>query len=330
MQIPSSPFVRLQHAERMPAVETAAKSPLVTIDTTVSTPQQAQVPHDVPAWFRNAVEHPRTAHQVAVEGVDLHVAGWNAGDIDKAPLLLVHGFRANAHWWDHIAPFLVPQHRVFALDLSGMGCSGRRQAYAAHHFAEDIAGAARWLKGATPELPLTVVGHSYGGSRLLEVCAGVRGLIDHAIVLDSPMPLHGFPTPRAVVRGRSQPHLDRDSILARYRLSPEQPALPYARTYVAEHSITALCDGKWGWQFDPGIGDALGGVLERDDELAGIANRVDVVRGERSAVVSAGLAARIAALLPKARGPVEIPEAHHHPMLDHPLALVSVLRALLA
>jgi pimeloyl-ACP methyl ester carboxylesterase len=59
-------------------------------------------------------------------------------------------------------------------------------------------------------------------------------------------------------------------------------------------------------------------------------NRVDIVRGEHSVILGAERAARIAALLPNGRGPITMPEAHHHLMLDQPLALVSVLRALLA
>ena len=265
-------------------------------------------------------------------GVRLHVAGWNDRDLEKPPLLLVHGFRANSHWWDHIAPYLLAKHRVYALDLSGMGRSARRPTYERRHFTEDIAGVARWLKFGTPGLPLTAAGHSYGGSRVLEVCAELPGLIDHAIVLDSPVPLHGNRGPRHEMRGRgpSEPYRDRESILARFRLVPEQPALACARAYIAQHSIVPVAAGRWNWQFDPAILDALGDVRERDGELRRIPTLVDIVRGEHSAILTAGLAARITALLPRSRGPVEVPDAHHHLMLDQPFATISVMRALLA
>jgi pimeloyl-ACP methyl ester carboxylesterase len=132
------------------------------------------------------------------------------------------------------------------------------------------------------------------------------------------------------MRGRLEPYTDRGSILARFRLVPEQPALTCVRRYVAERSIVAVPQGGWSWQFDPAIHEALGGVTASDEELRTITDRVDVVRGEHSTVVSAGMASRIAGLLQKARGPVVVPQAHHHLMLDQPLALVSVLRALLA
>jgi pimeloyl-ACP methyl ester carboxylesterase len=106
--------------------------------------------------------------------------------------------------------------------------------------------------------------------------------------------------------------------------------MSYARTHIAEHSIAATRDGGWNWQFDPGILGAVGDMLPRDEELGRIGNLVDVVRGEHSAIVTAEHAMRITALLRRSRGPVEVPEAHHHLMLDQPLALICLLRALLA
>jgi pimeloyl-ACP methyl ester carboxylesterase len=283
-----------------------------------------------PSWFDTAVSHPRTAHHVLAAGVPVHVTGWNADELGKPPLLFVHGFRANAHWWDHIAPFFVQRHRVFALELSGMGRSGRRATYARSDFVADIVSAVQWLRSAAHGLPLAVVGHSYGGSRLLEACAHHPGLIEHAIVLDSPVPLAGDAAQRPARRGRVEPDEERDSILARFRLVPEQPALTCVRRYVAERSIVAVPQSGWRWQFDPGILEAVGGTTPRDDELRSIAARVDVVRGEYSTVVSADMATRIATLLRRGRGPVEIPQAHHHLMFDEPLALIGVLKALLA
>jgi len=52
--------------------------------------------------------------------------------------------------------------------------------------------------------------------------------------------------------------------------------------------------------------------------------------GEASAVVSADRARRIVAAIAGARGPVTLPQAGHHLMLDQPLALIGALRALLA
>jgi pimeloyl-ACP methyl ester carboxylesterase len=56
----------------------------------------------------------------------------------------------------------------------------------------------------------------------------------------------------------------------------------------------------------------------------------DHVYGSLSAIVDAARACRIASCLQHARTPIVIPDAHHHIMLDQPLALVTALQALLA
>jgi pimeloyl-ACP methyl ester carboxylesterase len=283
---------------------------------------------DAPDWVRAAVSQPRSDHAVESDGAQLHVAGWNAREVDKPPLLFVHGFRANAHWWDHIAPYFVERHRVFALDLSGMGSSARRRLYTPEHYIGDIVAVGRSLKNAAPRLPLTVVGHSFGGSRTLEACALEPDLIARAVVLDSMFRLHDDqPVPRQQL-GRPEPYPDEASVVARFRLLPEQPADPWLKAYIAYHSV-ARVPGGWSWRFDMqmpatldfGAGEPL---------LQAIRNPVDLIRGEHSIILDERRADRIAALLEKVRGPIVIPEAHHHLMLDQPLALISVLRTLLA
>jgi pimeloyl-ACP methyl ester carboxylesterase len=286
---------------------------------------------DAPEWFERAIAHPRTSHSVESAGVTLHVAGWNAEDTDKPPLLFVHGFRAHGHWWDHIAPFFVERHRVMAMDFAGMGGSGHRAEathYSRQHFADDIVAVARWLKAAAPELPLAVAGHSFGGSRMLEACAQEPGLVDHAIVLDSKFRLHDDEWLNLPSVGRPTPYPTEAQIRGRFRLLPPQDSLPYVQDHIARHSYVAV-PGGYTWRIDQRIpGDLDAGAGE--PVLQAIRNRVDVVRGEHSVILTAPRAARIAALLPQSRGPVVIPEAHHHLMLDQPLALVATLRSLLA
>jgi pimeloyl-ACP methyl ester carboxylesterase len=285
-------------------------------------------PEHAPAWFLDAVTRPRSQHFVESAGELLHVAGWNAHEIDKQPLLFVHGFRANTHWWDHIAPLVTTRHRVFALDLSGMGASARRVLYTPEHFISDIAAVGHWLKQAAPDLPLTIIGHSFGGSRTLETCALYPGLVAHAIVLDSMFRLHDDKPHPPQQLGRPSPYPDEASAAARFRLLPEQPALDYVRAHIARRSICAV-PGGWAWQFDlqlPATLDFGAG----EPVLQAIHNRVDLVRGEHSVILDTRRAERISEQLRHVRGPIVIPDAHHHLMLDQPLALVGVLRALLA
>jgi pimeloyl-ACP methyl ester carboxylesterase len=55
-----------------------------------------------------------------------------------------------------------------------------------------------------------------------------------------------------------------------------------------------------------------------------------MIAGARSALIHPGVVARVRAIAPPDTRFVEIPEAHHHIMIDQPLALVAALRALLA
>ena len=282
-----------------------------------------------PQWFRDAVSHPRSAHTlISADGTPLHLAGWNEAQHTKPALLLVHGFLGNTHWWDFIAPWLTSTHRVLALDLAGMGASGRRSIYTMEAFARHILCAVEFLASDAPQGHATVVAHSFSGSRLLEACAQAPHLIGHAIVLDSMCTLRGdAPHPHNRV-GRPTPYPDRESALARFRLVPDQPHLPWLKTYLGEQSVIEVPRG-WTWQFDPAL--ARGMPAKPLEDFAGRLNmRVDLVRGEFSSVLDAPRAALIAALLPRCRGPIEIPQAHHHLMLDEPLALVATLRSLLA
>src|SRR5512139_1216949 len=65
-----------------------------------------------PDWFDRALAcRPRT-NCLAVEGADIEFLEW--GDAGKPGLLLIHGSRASANWWDAIAPLLCRDFHVVA------------------------------------------------------------------------------------------------------------------------------------------------------------------------------------------------------------------------
>ena len=168
------------------------------IDRPMSPPCAAdQAP---PAWFVQAVEKPRSAHALAsADGTALHLVGWNDDERHKAPLLLLHGFLGNTHWWDFTAPFLTTNHRVYALDLAGMGSSAWRARYTTDSFAADVVAAARFLSSTSSAQPITAISHSFAGSRLLEACSREPDLFARAIVVDSRLSL-GDDEPRPASR----------------------------------------------------------------------------------------------------------------------------------
>jgi pimeloyl-ACP methyl ester carboxylesterase len=276
-----------------------------------------------PSWFEWALQQPRRSHVTHTEGTRLHYVSWNAGDTHKPGLLFAHGFLGHSHWWDFIAPFFIERFRVFALDFSGMGDSGHRAEYDSDCFVRDLAGVLEHA-GIAPGI---VVGHSFGGSRLLQACAAFPRLISHAVVLDSYFKLPGDRLPLGERRPASRPYSDAATGISRFRLIPEQECAPWLRDHLARSSLRQTELG-WTWRFDPALRE-----LQSAEGDENILNRITVpvtyVHAELSAVVSKDRAQRIVAAIPHARGPVTMPQARHHMMLDQPLALVGVLRALL-
>jgi pimeloyl-ACP methyl ester carboxylesterase len=282
-------------------------------------------PTAAPEWFRQALENPGVSRYVQVNGCRIHYLAWGWAQDDKPALVFVHGYRAHARWWDFIAPFFARDYRIVALDLSGMGDSGHREHYDPMIYVEDILAVMRDAGMSDA----TVVGHSFGGGRVLRACVEAPQLIRHAIVIDSftlfERATHHAPPPPPVVR----PYDDLATALPRFRLVPDQPEkLPFIMEYVARHSLREQ-GGKWVWKFDPAL-PARALDPEEYKLLGGIMTRVDVLYGEQSAVVSDLLAKRLVETLSNGRGPVEIPQGFHHVMFAQPLALVSTLRALLA
>lgn len=280
---------------------------------------------DQPRWLARTLREQAESCWVEVDGTSIHYLAWNREELEKPSLLLVHGYRAHARWWDFIAPFLTANFRVVALDLSGMGDSGHRLKYTPLTGVKDILAVIEDANlGVT-----TLVGHSFGGSRVLRTCVEAPECVKQAIVIDTFVLFGEERLPNVAPPSReSRPYPDEISALERFRLMPDQPyALPSLVSYVAKHSLHQTELG-WFWKFDRALPQR---VLEPDEyELfAGITVPVDVICGENSVVVSEERALRTVEAIPHARGPVVIPEGYHHVMLSQPIALISVLRALL-
>ncbi|OAI94790.1 alpha/beta fold hydrolase [Pseudomonas putida] len=291
-------------------------------------PPETDVPEDVPGWARDALRARPASCYADSDKVPIHYLAWNPDDRQKPGLVFVHGFRGHAHWWDHIAPLFTADYRVYALDLGGMGQSGWRKEYTPLLYARDIAAVVRHagLKSAV------LVGHSFGGSRVLRACTLIPELLRLAIIVDSPLRLGDEVNARSPGRRYGEKvYPSREAALQRFRLMPEQPALEWVRRHIAQTSIRRVDEG-WAWCFDPALPppeiEADGAAL-----LAQVRVPLRMITGELSTVVTPARLERmiqLLRLLPTARPPVVIPGGHHHLMVDQPLALVAALRAILA
>ena len=254
-------------------------------------PQQTRAavlapPPPQPAWFKEALAAPWTDEHVEAEGCAIHYVRWTAAADGPAKrvLCLVHGGEAHAHWWDHVAPFLIDDFTVVALDFSGHGESGHREHYTQEkHYAEILEVCNHAAGGAAGALPPIVVGHSMGGGYTLGLAKAFGDQLGGAVCVDSAVHPPGMSwAPAAPAKktaeaagsktgeeeppARSGPPLtgmgmraqkDEATIYGRYKLiNPGQHHVTYScpNKFIVDHmarnSYHQIEDGTWRWKFD--------------------------------------------------------------------------------
>jgi pimeloyl-ACP methyl ester carboxylesterase len=249
-----------------------------------------------------------------VVGCPIHYLRWGEGD--NPGLVFVHGNGAHAHWWSFIAPFFLEHYRVVAIDLSGMGDSGHREAYSAELFAEEVVSVAAHSGFGSDTI---VVGHSFGGYVTLKAGLLHSDSVAGVVLVDSAVRPPDFNWERDPRRSPVRPkkmYATLDEALARFRLMPPQDSI-------------AATDGGFTWKFD----DGLFGKFTFGDMVSDLKNlpcRVGVIYGEDSYLFSQEIADYMFRQLDESVPFTGIPEAQHHLFLDQPLAFVAALRTLLA
>ncbi|MFC3067770.1 alpha/beta hydrolase [Phenylobacterium soli] len=302
-----------------------------------------------PKWFKDAVAIEPERGFVESLGSKLEVLSW--GEVGKPGLLLVHGNSAHADWWSFIAPYFADDYRVTSMSLAGMGASDWREKYAFGDFADDAEAVAQatglYAGGRKP----IYIGHSFGGGQVFYAASRFPERMHAAILVDTGF---GGPPPEELERRKRQaemvrniPTVDRPSrvyptleaALARFRLMPPQPAgNPFIADFIARRSLkrAPLPDGSgegWTWRFDPEMWNKL--TRSGMEFSNGGAGKVKVevplahIYGANSRIIEHRKAGAPSPL-PDDVLEIEIPDSHHHVMIDQPLALVAALRALLA
>lgn len=292
-----------------------------------------------PDWFEAAIAAPCEEGEVEVRGATIRYTAW--GDRGKPGLMFVHGGRAHRNWWRPFAPFFSADWRVAALDLSGMGDSDWREEYSLEAFCEELFAVIAAAGLDEVRRPL-VVGHSFGGYVTLAAVERHGERLGGAVVIDSPLglpdPTEGYtigePSDGKAEKERKFRIYDTlEEPLARFRFLPDQPADHlYLVDFIARHGIKKVTeDGKtgWIWKFDPHKSGGATIHFERD-LLRAARCPLAFIYGEKSKLAQGE---SIAHLMEQARGRspfILMPEAHHHLMMDQPMAFVSTMRTLLS
>jgi pimeloyl-ACP methyl ester carboxylesterase len=280
-----------------------------------------------PRWFTDAIATPVDRRVLTVRGCPINYLVW--GGPERPPLVLVHGGAAHAMWWSALAPELARHYLVIAPDLSGHGDSGTRETYPVEAWAEEVIAVSDDASGGRPPV---LVGHSMGGLVSIAAAALYGERLAGAIIVDAPV---RKPDPESDA-GKSgtafrapKTYPDRETAMAHFRLIPEQPCEhAWLVEHIARHSVRQTPDG-WTWKFDPNVFLRASRKPPRDF-LAATRCRVALMRGEFSAMVPPETGEYRYELLNRNAPLVEIPQAHHHLILDQPLAFIAALRALLA
>lgn len=279
-----------------------------------------------PEWFEKAVQTPREHHECLVEGAKVHYQTW--GKAGKPGLLFVHGGSAHSYWWDFIAPFFSEYH-VAAICLSGMGDSEYREHYSPDIYATEIISV---CKDAGFPKPYTLVGHSFGGFMCMAAARLYPEQVGRVVMVDSPlrpnnMDASSNPNHNPV---RAKKYYDNfEASLERFRLIPDQPCEnAYIVDYIARHSVREFEEG-WSWKFD----DQLFAKMPQRKKFRSLEDiRCDycIIYGEKSALFGEEIQEYVKGLAQGRASVVGIPEAHHHVMLDQPIAFVAALKMQLA
>jgi len=282
----------------------------------------------IPDWFFAAVETPSEEHRVEVDDCDVVYQLWNQAPADARPVLLIHGMNAHSHWWDFIAPQLLPDYRCAAMNLTGMGDSDYRYEYNGTTYAEEIRAV---CDDAGFGNDVIVVAHSFGGYMAVKAANLFPERFGGLILVDSGIRLPDEPVPdRPAMGGRAKAYPDRETALLRFRLQPPQSCEnAYILEYIARHSLVPVDGGGWAWKFDEDLPDSLKDVLRTADEYRNLRLPLGLIYGADSALFSSRTLEYMRELIPQDFPAVAVENAQHHVFLDQPLAFVDALRRML-
>ena len=268
------------------------------------------------------------------DGVPLFARDYPAAPgLSRLPLLCLHGFTRNSKDFEELAPKIAASgRRVIAMDMRGRGESGRDPKPANYHpkvYARDVLGFLAAL-----EIPRAVfLGTSMGGLITLAVALLKPRVIAAAILNDVGPAVDPAGIARIQSYAGKQPAVRNWPDAAAYIRNINGDALPgYGAADWERLARRTFRDGPDGpvLDYDPSIASAPGAKTKTSSLIAWLAFRrlarrvpVLLIRGERSDILSAPIAARMQHRAPRLQTAV-VPGVGHAPTLAEPEALAAI------
>ena len=278
-------------------------------------------------WFNESLLSTPTENFVEVEGAKIHYLTW--GDTKNPGLFFIHGFSANAHWWDFIAPAFTEDYCVVAIDLSGSGDSDHRETYSQEMYANEI-------KAVCDDMGLEsadFIAHSMGGSISLNATSIYPEIFKSLYLLDSivilpPDKVRNYSSNRSMIRADFI-YEDEASAIESFRLIPPQPC---RNEFLLNHiAINSYKQTEEGWLLKSD-GKMMKTYQSKDltETLMAIQCPIYIVYGLMSQIFTQEILDYTVYVgnIPSDRV-VGVPGTMHHLFVDDPLSVIEELKKLL-
>tara|TARA_B000000477_G_scaffold47121_1_gene39882 strand:+ start:4 stop:864 length:861 start_codon:yes stop_codon:yes gene_type:complete len=278
-------------------------------------------------WFNESLLSTPMENFVEVEGAKIHYLTW--GDTKNPGLFFIHGFSANAHWWDFIAPAFIEDYCVVAIDLSGSGDSDHRETYSQEMYANEIKAVCDDMGWESADF----IAHSMGGSISLNATSIYPEIFKSLYLLDSivilpPDKVRNYSSNRSMIRADFI-YEDEASAIESFRLIPPQPC---RNEFLLNHiAINSYKQTEEGWLLKSD-GKMMKTYQSKDltETLMAIQCPIYIVYGLMSQIFTQEILDYTVYVgnIPSERV-IGVPGTMHHLFVDDPLSVIEELKKLL-
>lgn len=254
---------------------------------------------------------------VEANGIRHHLIA--RGAPGKPAVMMIHGLAGQAHTFDGIASYLSGRFHVYCMDVRGRGESawGPPEGYGIDTYVADLEA----VREALGLERFTLIGTSMGGIITLNYTPRFPERVEKVVINDIGPEIDPVGLARILQYVGHAPEMfaDMKAVVKYYRENygpmvehlPEDQVADFARWNVRKSD-----SGVYVWKMDPAVrkGGAPQPSMDQWEAVRGVACPALILRGAKSDVLSASIAARMVESMPNARL-VEVPGVGHAPVL---------------